>query len=125
MSNNQSQDSISQDDMRLFLNFVLGAKQVENELEAKQLKRLYKRKANLGDVVTVFRAMTHMQDRLINQLIVSKQVQQRVLSKLGATDEMFKVAQLEYKKELEETTEELEKNSSKDREEVENSGEEK
>lgn len=102
----KSQDPISKEDLHTFLTYVL-SHQVKDQKHAKELRRLSRRTTTLSDVVVVFQTLMKQQDRMITQLMDAIQIQQRVLEKLGASDDMFKEAQDEYNEELKEMQEKL------------------
>lgn len=107
MSNKvKNQDPISSNDMKVYLNYVL-TNHVESSKHAKDLKRLSRRTTTLSDVTVLFRVLTKHQEKLTTQLMDAVQIQQRVLERLGATDEMFNEAQSEYEKEIEEMREQI------------------
>lgn len=102
----KNQDPISSNDMKTYLNYVL-TNHVESSKHAKDLKRLSRRTTTLSDVTVLFRVLTKHQEKLTTQLMDAVQIQQRVLERLGATDEMFNEAQSEYEKEIEEMREQI------------------
>jgi len=103
MSNNKvkNQDSMSQEDMQEYLTYILSGK-VEDEKHAKKLRRLTRRTTNMSDVTVVIKAFMYKQEKTITQLMEAVHIQQKVLDKLGATDEMFKEAEKEYTEEIKE-----------------------
>lgn len=96
--------SMSQDDLKLFLNYVVTG-QVTDE---KQLQRLANRTTTLADVVTVIKALEAIQNNKIVQVMDAIQVQNIILKKLGATEEMFEEASKEYNEMIEKAKKEYE-----------------
>lgn len=115
MSNSNHQGKcMSKEDLYKYLTFVL-TQNVKDEKEAKELRRLSRRVVTMSDVTVLFETLSREQERMVTQVMGAVQVQQRVLEKLGATDEMFKEAQDEYNKDIEEMTKQLQKESEKDK----------
>jgi hypothetical protein len=80
---------------------------VADEKAAKRIKRLAKRTVTVTDVVAIVKGLTSHHDQFITQLMDKAQIQERVLVKLGATDEMIQEATKEYYEELNAKREEL------------------
>lgn len=91
----KNQDAISVEDLHEYLTFVL-TNQVKDRKHAKELQRLSRRTVTLSDVVTILKALTQHQDDAIVQLMDKIQIQELVLLRLGATEEIFKEAKEEY-----------------------------
>lgn len=107
MSNQtKNQAPISKQDMHTYLNYLLSG-EVKDEKHAKELNRLSRRKVTLSDATVLTRVMMSQQDNTITQLMDAIQIQNKVLEKLGATEEMFNEAQEEYNAMIAEAQKEL------------------
>lgn len=76
--------------------------------DAKELARLSQRAVNLADVATIVDFMTRRNDGYISSLIEQNATYDKVLRKLGATDEMFAEATAKYNEELAEVQKQIE-----------------
>lgn len=106
MTQRFSQDPLKTKELYDYLNFFL-TKELEDEKHVKRIKMLAKRTVTLSDVVVVVSALTEHQTEAIAQLIDRLQVQERVLKKLEATEEMFVEANEEYETLIKEREEAL------------------
>lgn len=95
---------ISEHDIRTWTEYVATGT-VENEKHAKELVRLGKRSINLADATAIVDFMTRRNDGYISAIIERNAIIEKVLAKVGATENMFKEAQAEYEKELEQVQE--------------------
>jgi len=101
-----SQDPIKTKDLQEVLTYAV-TQEVADEKAAKRIKRLAKRTVTVTDVVAIVKGMTAHHDQFITQLMDKVQIQERVLIKLGATDETIQEATKEYYEELNAKREEL------------------
>lgn len=99
---------ISEEDMRTWTEY-LATGRVHDKNHAKQLERLSKRDISLGDVATVVDFMSRRNDGYITALIEQNSVNEKLLNKLGVTDEMRNEAKAEYEVELKQAQEEIKK----------------
>lgn len=95
MAQFNTQEPISLNDLKAYLDFLV-TQQVKDEKDFKRVNRTAKRTVTVSDVVILAKAITTQQDFAITQLIDKLQVQDRVLRKLGATDELIAEAEAEY-----------------------------
>ncbi|QIW88716.1 hypothetical protein P59_119 [Bacillus phage P59] len=95
----KTQDPIKTKDLERFLKFAVSG-HVENEKDVKHIKRIARTAVTATDVVVMFKALGQQQEQAITQLMDVVQIQDRVLAKLGATDELYKEAEAEYEAEL-------------------------
>jgi hypothetical protein len=95
----KTQDPIKTKDLERFLKFAVSG-HVENEKDVKLLKRTSRTTVTANDVIVMFNALNQRHDQAITQLMDVVQIQDRVLEKLGATDEIYKQAEAEYEEEL-------------------------
>ncbi|QQO40574.1 hypothetical protein 000TH008_146 [Bacillus phage 000TH008] len=105
MTNIKSQDPISMEDLQDYFRFVVH-KDVKDEKHAKKIKRISRRVITMSDATMLYKALDQYQENLIGLLMETISVQESVLRKLGATDDMFKEAAEEYTKAVEETVKE-------------------
>ena len=107
--NNKSknQDPISQQDLWSYLSYVLSG-EVKDEKHAKDLTRLARRTTTLSDVTVVFKMLQTQTDRKIVEVMDVVQIQNKLLKKLGVTEEMVDEANKEYNEVIEEARKELE-----------------
>lgn len=102
------QDPIQLEDLSTYLTYT--ATKTFKDLEhAQQIKDISRRTVTMADVTTVTRVLLKEHENIIENLIGIVQVQERVLLKIGATEETFKEAEKEYVTELEEVRKKLEK----------------
>lgn len=107
MAKKKTMNPINEKDYLIYLNYLLTGK-VKNQKEAEKINDLSKRIITLSDAaVLVQTLMLQLNDRL-TQVMDVVQIQQIVLKKLGATDDMFNEAKEEYEKLIEETRKKLE-----------------
>ncbi|ATN94362.1 hypothetical protein BSP9_013 [Bacillus phage BSP9] len=99
MTNNKSQEPISAQDLNVYFNYLI-TQHVDNEKHAKQINRLSRRTTTLSDVAVVFNKLVEHQEQKITQLMERVRKQEKVLRKLGATDEMFAEVDKEYEEEI-------------------------
>lgn len=99
---------ISEEDMRTWTEY-LATGRVHDKNHAKQLERLSKRDISLGDVATIVDFMSRRNDGYITALIEQNSVNEKLLNKLGVTDEMRNEAKAEYEVELKQAQEEIKK----------------
>lgn len=92
-------ENISVEDMQVWTEYIATGV-VHDENHAKQLTRLGKRSINLADVSTIVDFMSRRNDGYISGLIEQIGVLDKVIAKLGATEDMRKEAMAEYDKEL-------------------------
>lgn len=104
MTNQQTNEPISKEDLQAYLKYVLTG-QVETDLQAKRLRRLSRRVTTLSDVTIVAKVLLQQQGDMITQLMDAIQVQNRVLESLGATPDMFLAAEKDYNEVLAQTQE--------------------
>jgi hypothetical protein len=95
------------EDFAVYLNYLLSG-QVESEEQAKQVNRVAKRTATASEATVIAKAVAAVLDNKMTQVMEVVQVQNIVLQKLGATDEMFEEAEKEYAEMLDKTRKELE-----------------
>jgi hypothetical protein len=95
----KTQDPIKTKDLERFLKFAVSG-HVENEKDVKHIKRTSRTTVTVNDVIVLFKALTQRQEQSITQLMDVVQIQDRVLAKLGATDELYAEAEAEYEAEL-------------------------
>lgn len=91
--------NISEQDIRKWTEYVATGR-VEDSAHAKELVRLGKRSVNLADVTSVVDFMCRRNDGYISKIIERNAIMEKVLARVGATDEMFAEATNEYEKEL-------------------------
>ncbi|WCS69739.1 hypothetical protein Goe25_01110 [Bacillus phage vB_BsuM-Goe25] len=101
MSQIKNQDPLSAQDLQTYLNFLL-TQNVESEKHAKQINRLARRTTTLSDVVVLFNQLVQHQEAKISLLIDQVRVQENILRKLGATEEVIAEAREEYQKSVDE-----------------------
>lgn len=101
MAQFNTQEPISLTDLKAYLDFLI-TQQVADEKAFKRVNRTAKRTVTVSDVVILAKAITTQQDFAITQLIDKLQVQDRVLRKLGATEELISEAEAEYNEALKE-----------------------
>lgn len=99
---------ISEEDMRTWTEY-LATGRVHDKNHAKQLERLSKRDISLGDVATIVDFMSRRNDGYITALIEQNSVNEKLLNKLGVTEEMRNEAKAEYEVELKQAQEEIKK----------------
>ncbi|QZA70306.1 hypothetical protein 278BB001_155 [Bacillus phage 278BB001] len=99
MTNNKSQEPISAQDLNVYFNYLI-TQHVESEKHAKQINRLSRRTTTLSDVVVLFNKLVEHQEQKVTQLMERVRIQESVLRKLGATDEMINDAVKEYEEDL-------------------------
>lgn len=99
MTNNKSQEPISAQDLNVYFTYLL-TQHVESDKHAKQINRLSRRTTTLSDVAVVFNKLVEHQEQKITQLMERVRKQEKVLRKLGATDEMFAEVDKEYEEEI-------------------------
>jgi hypothetical protein len=95
----KTQDPIKTKDLERFLKFAV-AGSVENDKDVKLLKRTSRTTVTVNDVIVLFNALSQRHEQSITQLMDVVQIQDRVLAKLGATEELYAAAEAEYEKEL-------------------------
>jgi hypothetical protein len=103
----KAQKQTKTDDFATYLNYVLTG-QVESREHAAVVSRTSKRTATLADATILAKIMIGQMDQKMTQLMEVIQVQQKVLEKLGATDEMLQAAEDEYNAQVEEMRKQLE-----------------
>lgn len=104
---NKRHVSLSEEDMLVFAKYVVTG-EVESEVHAKKINNLSDRSASLSDVVILFKYLNNAQEKMNTGFIDMIQVQQRVLDKIGATDEMFQEAKEEYDQVIEDMRKSIE-----------------
>src|SRR5690606_9771743 len=103
----RSQEPISVEELQIFINYVLSG-HVSSEAHAEQIRRLSRRTTTLSDVTMLVRVLQTQADRKLTEVMDVVQIQHKVLQKLGATEEMFAEAEVEYNEMIEEARKELE-----------------
>lgn len=93
-------ENISVEDMQVWTEY-LATGAVQDDNHAKQLTRLGKRAVNLADVATIVDFMARRNDGFITALIEQNGIHEKILNKLGATNEVWDEAKKEYNEELE------------------------
>lgn len=102
------QDPISLEELSTYLTYAT-TKKFKDVAHAQQIKDISRRTTTMADVTTVARVLLREHENIIENLIEIVQVQERVLLKIGATEDTFKEAEKEYKLELEKVRKQLEK----------------
>lgn len=102
----RSQEPISTEELKVYFDYLITG-QVKDEKHAKDINRLARRTTTVSDVTLLFKVMTAHQSNTITQLMDAIQIQNRILQKLGATDEMFDAAQEDYNQVIAEAQKEL------------------
>lgn len=92
-------ENISVEDMQVWTEY-LATGTVQDDNHAKQLTRLGKRAVNLADVATIVDFMARRNDGFITALIEQNGTHEKILNKLGATNEVWDEAKKEYNEEL-------------------------
>lgn len=95
------------EDFAAYLNYVLTG-QVESKEQAATISKVSKRTATLSDATILAKVMLAQMDQQMTQLMEVIQVQQKVMEKLGATEEMIQAAEDEYNAQVEEMRKTLE-----------------
>lgn len=103
-----TQDMMSKDDISEYLLYLL-TRNIKGEEHTNRIRNLSRRTVNLGDVSVVVQTLMKEKSQSIEQITRIIQVQEKVLEKLGATDDMFKEAEDEYYADFEKFKEEYEK----------------
>lgn len=104
MARKSTQSPMTTEELHEYLSFFL-SKEVKDEAHADRINKLARRTVTLSDVVVTISALTQHQTEAIAQLIDKLQVQERVIKKLEATEDMFLEAEAEYAAVLKEKTE--------------------
>lgn len=106
--------------MTAYLNFLLSG-QVESKEEAKLVNSTAKRPVTASEATVIAKIVLAALDQKLTQVMDVIQIQNKVLQKLEATDEMFAEAEKEYNEQLAAMQKELEERSktSQDTEEAE------
>ncbi|AMQ66631.1 hypothetical protein BH753_gp149 [Bacillus phage Shbh1] len=91
----KNQDPISAEDLQEFGTYLI-TRQLRDEKHAKDIRRLSRRTTTLSDVAVVCEYLMNKHEQITTTMMEVIQVQQKVLEKLGATDEMFRQAKEEY-----------------------------
>ncbi|XAG96061.1 hypothetical protein U9I18_000126 [Bacillus phage KKP_4048] len=105
MTNIKSQDPISQQDLQDYFRFIVH-QEVKDAKHAKKLKRISRRVATMSDTTLLFKALNQQQEAFMGKILDALMIQEAVLRKLGATDEMFTEAAKEYHKAVDEKVKE-------------------
>jgi hypothetical protein len=95
-----------EEELTLFLNYMITGK-VENESHAQLLNRVAKRSASISEAAMTAKAQAIAIDNKLTQIMEVVQIQNIVLQKLGATEEMFAEAETEYNEDVKKVQEEL------------------
>lgn len=101
-----TQDPIKLKDLEKFLTYASQG-DAATEKERKFLHLMSRRTVNVSDVMSLFNVMNQRTSNLMTQLMDVVQIHKRVLSKVGATDEMYKEAEAEYEQLITEKQAEL------------------
>lgn len=95
-----------EEELSLFLNYMITGK-VENESHAQLLNRVAKRSASISEAAMTAKAQAISIDNKLTQIMEVVQIQNIVLQKLGATEEMFAEAEAEYNEDVKKVQAEL------------------
>lgn len=112
------ENELSDEDMKIWTEYLSTGK-VKDEEHQKQLARLAKRQVNLADVAQIVDFMSRRNDGYISHIIEQNAILDRLVTRLGATEEMRKEAKAEYDEEMEDLKEQIEEYSKKLKEEKE------
>lgn len=112
------ENELSDEDMKLWTEYLSTGK-VKDEEHQKQLARLAKRQVNLADVAQIVDFMSRRNDGYISHIIEQNAILDRLVTRLGATEEMRKEAKAEYDEEMKDLKEQIEEYSKKLKEEKE------
>lgn len=93
-----------------YLNFLLSG-QLEDEEQAKLINETAKRTATLAEAAAIAKLLSVQMDQKLTQVMDVIQIQNKVLQKLEATDEMFAEAEKEYNEQIAAMQKELEERS--------------
>lgn len=93
------QHELTKEDMQTYVQYLMTG-QVNDETHAKQLKRLSNRSVNLADVATLVMFLNKKNDGYISSIIEEHAIMAKILTKLGATDDIKREARAEYEDEL-------------------------
>jgi len=115
------ENELSDEDMKIWTEYLSTGK-VKDEEHQKQLARLAKRQVNLADVAQIVDFMSRRNDGYISHIIEQNAILDRLVTRLGATEEMRKEAKAEYDEEMEDLKEQIEEYSKKLKEEKEKKG---
>lgn len=95
MARKTNQQPISKEDLQKYLYFALTG-QVEDDQAAADIQRLSRRTTTLSDVSVVVEVMLNQRFEIVTKVIERLQQHELVLKAMGATEEMFEEAKLEY-----------------------------
>lgn len=104
----QRVSKLSKEDFNTWVEYLATGK-IEDEEHAKQLSRLGKREANLEDLSSLINVMTKRNDNYVSAIIERNEILERVVRKMGATDDQFREARAEYDDELKNIQEQVKK----------------
>ena len=104
----QRVSKLSKEDFNTWVEY-LATGNIEDEEHAKQLSRLGKREANLEDLSSLINVMTKRNDNYVSAIIERNEILERVVRKMGATDDQFREARAEYDDELKNIQEQVKK----------------